>query len=80
MYSLHERLFLVNTLILVQSIIDLVVSLVFIAIAPNFVGSFIPGPVRATSVKYVRVSSFGMLASLVETAVSIGTRSLDKPE
>ncbi|KAL7409276.1 hypothetical protein BDY24DRAFT_408114 [Mrakia frigida] len=79
-YTLHERLSLVNTLILVQTLTGLVVSTIFVSIAPNFVGSFVPGPVRATSVKYVRVSSFGMLASLVETAVSIGTRSLDKPD
>lgn len=79
-YSLSERLSLVNTLILVQTSLGFVISFIFIGIAPSFVGVFVPGAVREISVKYVRVSAFGMLASLVEASVSIGTRSLDKPE
>lgn len=43
-------------------------------------GAFVPGQVRATSVKYLRILAFDALASTLNTAVSFGTRALDKPE
>jgi hypothetical protein len=78
--DLVKRLSLTYTLISVQSFLGTILSIVFLFAAPAFVGAFVPGQVRATSVKYVRILAFTSLASTVNIAVSFGTRALDKPE
>lgn len=75
-----HRLSLTYTLISVQSMLGLLLSVIFLFAAPGFVGAFVPGEVRATSVKYLRILAFDSLASTLNTAVSLGTRALDKPE
>jgi hypothetical protein len=77
---LVRRLSLTYTLISVQSFLGTILSFVFLFAAPAFVGAFVPGQVRATSVKYIRILAFDSLASTMNMAVSLGTRALDKPE
>ncbi|CAA7260441.1 unnamed protein product [Cyclocybe aegerita] len=78
--QLLERLSLTYTLISVQSLCGLILSIIFLFAAPGFVGAYVPGPTRATSVKYIRILAFDSLASTLNTAVSLGTRALDKPD
>jgi len=78
--ELSYRLSLTYTLISVQSVLGFLLSIIFLIAAPGFVQGFVPGKVRATSVKYIRILAFDSLASTLNTAVSLGTRALDKPE
>ncbi|GAA6055933.1 hypothetical protein JCM3770_005600 [Rhodotorula araucariae] len=79
--SLASRLSMCRTLIIVQAILGLLLSLAFIGAAESFVSNFVPGPVKDVSVQYVRVLAFGScLGSTIETAVSTATRALDKPD
>ncbi|KAF9471934.1 hypothetical protein BDN70DRAFT_909262 [Pholiota conissans] len=78
--ELIHRLSLTYTLISIQSALGFLLSVIFLFAAPGFVGAFVPGQVRATSVKYIRILAFDSLASTVNTAVSLGTRALDKPD
>lgn len=78
--ELSYRLSLTYTLISVQSVLGFLLSIIFLIAAPGFVQGFVPGKVRATSVKYIRILAFDSLASTLNTAVSLGTRALDKPD
>ncbi|KAK4099285.1 hypothetical protein N658DRAFT_487696 [Parathielavia hyrcaniae] len=75
-----QRLALTHTLILVQSLLGLVMSVAFAAGAEAFARGFVPGEVREVSVVYVRISAFVALSSAVETAVAAATRALDQPD
>lgn len=77
---LSARLGLAHTLILFQSVLGLIMSVVFVGAAERFAGSFVPVEVRAASLTYVRISAFSALSSAVETAVATSTRALDKPD
>ncbi|KAF9053440.1 hypothetical protein BJ165DRAFT_1447523 [Panaeolus papilionaceus] len=78
--DLIHRLSLMYTLITVQSAAGIVLSIIFLFAAPGFVGAFVPGQVRDTSVKYLRILAFDALASTVNSAVGLGTRALDQPD
>lgn len=80
--SLSQRLSLSYTLILFQSLLGLLMSIVILAAAPAFTAAFVPGAplTHAASVKYVRISAFSALASAVEVAVATSTRALDRPD
>lgn len=78
--QLTERLSLTYTLISIQSIFGFVLSIIFLFAAPGFVAAYVPGETRAVSVKFIRILAFDALASTVNTAVSLGTRALDKPD
>ncbi|TFK28703.1 hypothetical protein FA15DRAFT_748040 [Coprinopsis marcescibilis] len=78
--QLLERLSLTFTLISVQACLGFILSVVFLGAAPAFVAAFVPGEVRETSIKFIRILAFDALASTVNTAVSLGTRALDKPD
>ncbi|CEL63095.1 hypothetical protein RSOLAG1IB_05135 [Rhizoctonia solani AG-1 IB] len=74
------RVNLVCTLIAFQTAAGLVMSLVFVASAPKLAAAFVPASVRAASIGYVRISSFSALTSATETAVSLATRAIDRPD
>jgi hypothetical protein len=74
------RLNLVSTLVAFQMAAGLVMSLVFVGCAPKLAAAFVPESVRAASIGYVRISAFSALTSATETAVSLATRSLDRPD
>ncbi|OAR05927.1 hypothetical protein LLEC1_06922 [Akanthomyces lecanii] len=78
--SLAQRLALTHTLILAQSVLGLVMSVVFAAAAPAFARSFVPGQLRNVSVSYVQITAFTALSSTIEVAVSSATRALDRPD
>lgn len=74
------RLNLVSTLIVFQMAAGLILSLVFVGAAPELAAAFVPKSVRDASIGYVRISAFSALTSATETAVSLATRSLDRPD
>lgn len=78
--SLGERLKLTHTLIVVQTLLGLIMSVAFVAAANTFAKGFVPVQIRAASITYVRISAFSSLSSAIETAVSTSTRALDKPD
>ncbi|KXS96511.1 hypothetical protein AC578_6296 [Pseudocercospora eumusae] len=78
--SLSSRHSLSYTLILFQTILGLIMSIVIAAAAKNFADTFVPAEVRGASLTYVRIAAFSALASAIETAVAAATRALDKPD
>ncbi|TVY51718.1 hypothetical protein LCER1_G008925 [Lachnellula cervina] len=78
--SYRQRLQLSYTLIIVQSALGLLMSIVFIAAASTFAKGFVPVEVRAASLAYVRIGAFSALSSALEVAVSTATRALDHPD
>jgi hypothetical protein len=78
--SLIARHGLSNTLIAVQTILGLIMSVAFVAAARNFADAFVPKESRGVSLDYVRIAAFSALSSAIETAVAAATRALDKPD
>ncbi|KAI6911905.1 hypothetical protein KC318_g3604 [Hortaea werneckii] len=78
--SLAERHALSYTLIGFQSLLGLILSVCFVAAAPQFADAFVPIEVRSASVTYVRIAAFSALTSAIETAVAAATRALDQPD
>jgi Na+-driven multidrug efflux pump len=78
--SFRERLQLTHTLIVLQSLLGLIMSIGFVAGASTFAKGFVPVEVREASVTYVRISAFSAFSSAVEYAVNTSTRALDKPD
>ncbi|PVI04262.1 hypothetical protein DM02DRAFT_556730 [Periconia macrospinosa] len=78
--TISSRMRLTYTLIAFQTVLGVILSIIFLAAAERFAGSFVPVEVRAVSVSYVRISAFTSLASALETAIAYSTRALDKPD
>ncbi|KAL8651495.1 MAG: hypothetical protein Q9210_003214 [Variospora velana] len=78
--SWTARLRLAHTLILFQSLLGLLMSLIFVGAAHAFAQRFVPEGSRGASITYVRLSAFVALSSAIETAVANATRALDKPD
>lgn len=78
--TISQRLTLSYTLIVFQTGLGLIVSIIILSTAPSFTSTFVPHETRAVSVKYVRISAFSVLASAVEVAVAASTRALDRPD
>jgi hypothetical protein len=78
--SLSSRIELSYTLIAFQSALGCIMSIAFVAAAKSFAKGFVPIEVRASSLTYVRISSFSALSSAIETAVASATRALDHPD
>lgn len=78
--SLQERCQLAHTLILFQSVLGLILSVVLVSEAASFADVFVPVEVRQKSLTYVRISAFSALSSTIETAVSNSMRALDRPD
>lgn len=78
--SPQSRISLSYTLIMFQTVLGFILTVVFIASAEKLAGAFVPSAVRQTSLNYVRISSVEALSSAVETAVSNCTRALDHPD
>ncbi|KAL9010867.1 MAG: hypothetical protein Q9173_004242 [Seirophora scorigena] len=78
--SWAARLRLAHTLILFQSLLGLLMSLIFVGAAHAFAQGFVPQASRGASITYVRLSAFVALSSAIETAVANATRALDKPD
>ncbi len=78
--SLAERHGLSYTLITVQAILGLILSVAFVGAAEQFASAFVPAEIRQASLTYVRIAGFSCLASALETAVTDCTRALDQPD
>ena len=78
--SVRSRIQLSNTLIVVQTLLGLIMSVIFVACATNFADVFVPEPTRKASITYVRIASFLCLTGATEVAVAAATRALDKPD
>lgn len=78
--SISSRVQLTNTLIAFQSVLGLIMSIVFVSCAQQFANAFVPEPVRNASLAYVRIAAFSALTSSLEVAVAFATRALDKPD
>src|SRR4051812_42065841 len=78
--KINERVGLAHTLILLQIILGMIVSIIFFAACERFAAAFVPIEVRKTSLTYIRISSFSALSSAAEVAVSTCTRALDRPD
>ena len=78
--SLAQRLSLAHTLILVQSVLGLIMSVAILGGAETFATGFVPVEVRQASLTYIRISAFSAFSSAVEAAVAASTRALDKPD
>ncbi|CCA72129.1 hypothetical protein PIIN_06065 [Serendipita indica DSM 11827] len=77
---LATRIQLAYTLISIQMLLGTLLSIVFLTSSSLLAGFFVPAVVRATSLRYVRISSFSALASTTEYSVSLATRALDRPD
>jgi hypothetical protein len=78
--SLATRHGLSYTLITVQTILGLIMSVAFVGAARQFADVFVPEEVRSVSINYVRIAAFSALSSAIEVAVAAATRALDKPD
>lgn len=78
--SLSSRIGLTQTLIMFQSILGLLVSVIILGAAKQFAAGFVPVEVRAASLTYVRISSFSVFSAALEVAVTNSTRALDHPD
>lgn len=78
--TVPSRLSLSYTLIFVQALLGLFMTLIFICAADRVAAAWVPETVRANSLTYVRISSMQALTSAIEIAVANCTRALDKPD
>ena len=78
--SMPSRIGLAQTLIVFQSFLGLVVSLIILGAARDFAGTFVPIEVRRLSLTYVRLSAFSTFSSALEYATANATRALDRPD
>ncbi|EFR02046.1 hypothetical protein MGYG_05048 [Nannizzia gypsea CBS 118893] len=78
--TLSSRLQLTYTLILFQSLMGFIMSIVIVSAADRFASVFVPLESRRISITYVRISAFSALSSALEVSVSNATRALDKPD
>lgn len=76
----ESRLGLANTLIIFQTTLGLIISIVLMSAANAFASTFVPHDVQQASLTYVRIGAFSALSSAIEVAVSNATRALDKPD
>ncbi|OJJ67971.1 hypothetical protein ASPBRDRAFT_58548 [Aspergillus brasiliensis CBS 101740] len=78
--SYESRLELAYTLVAFQTVLGLIMSIIFTSAAKAFTATFVPHEARKASITYVQISAFSALSSAIEVAVSNATRALDKPD
>ncbi|PYH75506.1 hypothetical protein BO82DRAFT_379514 [Aspergillus uvarum CBS 121591] len=78
--SYESRLELAHTLVAFQTVLGLIMSIIFTSAAKAFTATFVPREARKASITYVQISAFSALSSAIEVAVSNATRALDKPD
>ena len=75
-----SRISLTYTLLVFQITLGAILTLIFVASSEKLAAAFVPAAVRATSLRYVRISSVEALSSAMEVAVACSTRALDHPD
>ena len=78
--TVPSRLGLSYTLILVQTVLGAIMTVVFLAASDQLAAAFVPAQVREASITYVQISSVSALSSAMQVAVSDCTRALDNPD
>ncbi|RAL14198.1 uncharacterized protein BO97DRAFT_279722 [Aspergillus homomorphus CBS 101889] len=78
--SYKSRLELAHALVAFQTVLGLIMSIIFTSAAKAFTATFVPREARKASITYVQISAFSALSSAIEVAVSNATRALDKPD
>lgn len=78
--TLASRISISYSLIIFQTFLGSLLSIIFVAAASTFAKGFVPIEARKTSLTYVRLSAFSTLSSAIETAVGTSTRALDRPD
>jgi Na+-driven multidrug efflux pump len=78
--TLNSRVGLAHSMILFQTVLGAIMTVVFVASSERLASAFVPVQVRLTSLKYVQISSVLALSSAMEVAVSSCTRALDHPD
>lgn len=77
--TLSSRVGLSYTLLMVQTILGFIMTVIFVAAAQSFAASFVPIDVRQSSLNYVRISAPVALSSAMQVAVSAYSRALISP-
>lgn len=77
---LSSRIGLTQTLIIFQTALRLLVSVIILGAANQFAAGFVPVDVRQASMTYVRISSVSVLSAALEVAVTNASRALDHPD
>lgn len=78
--TVSSRLGLSYTLVLVQTVLGAIMTVVFIAASHQLAAAFVPSEVRDASIRYVQISSVVALSSAMQVAVTDCTRALDSPD
>jgi hypothetical protein len=67
-------------MLIFQTLMGLIMTVVFVGAAERFAASFVPEEVRSASLSYVRLSAPVALSSAIQVAVGSSTRALDQPD
>jgi Na+-driven multidrug efflux pump len=78
--SMSSRISLSYTMLIFQTLMGLMITVVFVGAAERFAASFVPEEVRSASLSYVRLSAPVALSSAIQVAVASCTRALDQPD
>ncbi|KAL8949098.1 MAG: hypothetical protein Q9222_004769 [Ikaeria aurantiellina] len=78
--TLSSRLRLSYTLILLQTVLGAIMTVIFVASSSRLAAAFVPAGVRDASIRYVQISSVQALSSAIQVSVSNCTRALDNPD
>ena len=78
--TISSRLGLSYTLILFQTILGAILSIVCILASKQLAVAFVPAQVREASITYIRIASVSALSSAIQVAVTDCTRALDCPD
>ena len=78
--TLASRIGISYTLILFQTVLGAIMTIVFVGAAERVAATFVPAQVRETSITYVQISSVSAVSSAMQVAVSDCTRALDNPD
>lgn len=79
-WTIMSRISISYSLIIFQTILGALLSIIFVSAASSFADNFVPIEVKKTSLTYVRLSAFLALSSALETSVAASTRALDRPD
>ncbi|CAI7574620.1 unnamed protein product [Penicillium glandicola] len=78
--TVSSRLDLAYTMILTQTALGIIMTVIFLAASKTLASGFVPVEVRQASITYVRLSSVQAVTSAIEAALSASTRALDNPD
>ncbi|OQE18831.1 hypothetical protein PENFLA_c020G11094 [Penicillium flavigenum] len=78
--TVRSRLNLAYTMIIAQTALGIIMTVIFLAASRTLASGFVPVEVQQTSITYVRLSSVQAMTSAIEVALSASTRALDNPD